>query len=268
MKLPRREFLQLAAGAAALPAALRIAWAQAYPARPVRLISGYAPGGINDLFARLMGQWLSEHLGQPFVVENRSGAGGNIGTEAVVKAAPDGYTLLLVDISNAFNATLYDHLNFNFIRDIAPVAAIFRGASILVVHPAFPAKSVPALISYAKANPGKTSMASAGIGSIPHVCGELFKMMAGVDMVQVQYRGAGPALVDMLGGETQVMFSTVPSSIEYVKIGKLRALAVTSENRLDILPDTPTVADTVPGFEVSFVDRHRCAQGHGPGNYR
>jgi tripartite-type tricarboxylate transporter receptor subunit TctC len=252
MKLPhRRQFLHLAAGAAALPGVSRMARAQAYPTRPVHLISPFAPGGINDLFARLMGQWLSERLGQQFIVENRSGAAGNIGTEAVVKAAPDGYTLLLVDISNAFNATLYDNLKFNFIRDIVPVASIFRSASILLVVPSFPAKSVPELISYAKANPGKISMASAGIGSIPHICGELFKTMAGVNMVQVQYRGGGPALIDMLGGQTQVMFATLSSSIQYVRADKLRPLAVTSTTRLEVLPNIPTVADFLPGFELT-----------------
>jgi tripartite-type tricarboxylate transporter receptor subunit TctC len=199
VRLMRRKFLQLAAGVAALPAAMQIVRAQTYPSRPVHLISSYAPGGINDLFARLSGQWLSERLGQQFIVDNRSGAGGNIGTEAVVRAAPDGYTLLLVDTSNTFNVTLYEHLNFIFLRDIAPIAGIFRGASILVRHPSFPATSVPELIAYAKANPGKVSMASAGIGSIPHVSGELFKILTGVDIVQVQYRGAGPALVDMFG---------------------------------------------------------------------
>jgi tripartite-type tricarboxylate transporter receptor subunit TctC len=252
MKLPhRRRFLHLAAGAAALPTVLRVARAQAYPARPVHLVSAYAPGGINDLFARLMGQWLSERLGQQFIVENRSGAGGNIGTEAVVRAAPDGYTLLLIDISNAFSPTLYDNLKFNFIRDIAPVAGIFRGANVLIVHPSFPANSVPELISYAKANPKKVTMASAGVGSIPNVCGELFKMMAGVDMVQVQYRGAGPALIDMLGGQTQVMFPTLPSCIEYIRTGKLRALAVSTAARLEALPNVPAVAEFVPGFEVA-----------------
>jgi tripartite-type tricarboxylate transporter receptor subunit TctC len=251
MELIRRKFLQLVAGVAAAPAAARLACAQSYPSRPVHVISSYAPGGINDLFARLIGQWLSEHLGQQFVVDNRSGAGGNIGTEAVVRAAPDGYTLLLVDTSNTFNVTLYERLNFNFIRDIAPVAGIFRGASILIRHPSFPAGSVPELIAHAKANPGKVSMASAGIGSIPHICGELFKILTGVNIVSVQYRGAGPALVDMLGGQTQVMFATVPSAIEYVRAGRLLPLAVTSASRLDILPNVPTVAEFVPGYEIT-----------------
>jgi tripartite-type tricarboxylate transporter receptor subunit TctC len=249
--LLRREFLGLAAGAAALPAFARIARAEAYPSRPVHIISEYAPGGINDLFARLSGQWLSQRLGQQFVVENRSGAGGNIGTEAVVKAASDGYTLLLVDISNTFNVTLYDNLSFNFLSDIAPVAGMFQGASVLVAHPSFPARTVPELIDYARSNPGRISMAAAGIGSIPHICGELFKILAAVDIVQVQYRGAGPALVDMLGGQTQVMFATVPSSIEYIKAGRLRALAVTSARRLEVLADLPAVADFVPGYEVT-----------------
>jgi tripartite-type tricarboxylate transporter receptor subunit TctC len=251
MKLPRRQFLHLAAGAAALPAVSRIARAQAYPSRPVRVMSPFAPGGQNDLFARLIGQSLSERLGQQFIVENRSGAGGNIGTESVVRAAPDGYTLLLADISNAFNATLYDNLKFNFIRDITPVASIFRGASVLLVYPSFPAKSVPDLIAYAKANPGKIVMASAGIGSIPHLCGELFKMMAGVDLVQVQYRGAGPALTDMLGGQTQVMFPTLASSLEYIRANKLRALAVTSATRVEVLPDIPSMAEFLAGYEVA-----------------
>jgi tripartite-type tricarboxylate transporter receptor subunit TctC len=251
MKLPRRSFLHLAAGAAALPVLPRIARADAYPTKPVHIISEYAPGGINDLFARLMGQWLSQRLGQQFVVENRSGAGGNIGTEAVVRAAADGYTLLLADISNAFNMALYDNLKFNFIRDIVPVAGIFKGASLLVANPSFAPKSIPELIAFAKASPGKISMASAGIGSIPHVCGELFKTLAGVNIVQVQYRGAGPALVDMLGGQTQIMFATVPSSIEYVKAGRLGALGVTTTSRLEVLPDVPTVAEFVPGFEMT-----------------
>jgi len=251
MKLPRRKFLHLAASAAALPILSRIAWADAYPSKPVHIISGYAPGGINDLFARLMGQWLSQRLGQQFIVENRSGAGGNIATEAVVRSAPDGYTLLLADISNTFNPALYDNLKFNFLRDIAPIAGIFKGASLLVANPSFPPKSVPELIAYAKANPGKISMASAGIGSIPHICGELFKTMAGVDIVQVQYRGAGPALVDMLGGQTQIMFATVPSSLGYIKAGKLRALAATTKTRLNVFPDVPTVAEFLPGFEMT-----------------
>jgi tripartite-type tricarboxylate transporter receptor subunit TctC len=224
---------------------------QNYPTRPVRVVVPLSPGGFADTPARILAPRLSEQMGKQFFIENRPGAGGTIGTEAVVRSAPDGYTLLLVDTSNTFNVTLYEHLNFNFIRDIAPVAGIFRGASLLVRHPSFPAASVPELISYAKANPGKVTMASAGIGSIPHVAGELFKILAGVDIVQVQYRGSGPALVDMLGGQTQVTFATVPSSIEYVRAGRLLPLAVTSARRLDILPDVPTVSEFVRGYEIT-----------------
>jgi tripartite-type tricarboxylate transporter receptor subunit TctC len=251
MKLPRRQFLHLAAGAAALPAVSRVARAQAYPTRPVRIVVGYAPGGITDVMARLIGQRLSERLGQQFIVENRPGAGGNIGTESVVKAAPDGYTLLEVDISHAFNATIYDNLKFNFIRDILPIAGIFRGASVLLVHPSFAVKSVPELISYAKANPGKITMATAGVGSIPHMCGELFMATAGVKVTQVHYRGAGPALIDMLGGQTQAIFATLPSSIQYISADKLKPLAVTSSTRLQALPNIPPVADSLPGYEVT-----------------
>jgi tripartite-type tricarboxylate transporter receptor subunit TctC len=254
MKLPRRKFLHLAASAAVLSALSRLAWTQTYPTRPVHVISPFAPGGVNDLSARLIGQSLSGRLGQQFVIENRSGAGGNIGTETVVRAAPDGYTLLLADISNAFNATLYDNLNFNFIRDIAPVAGAVRAPNVMVVHPTFPAKTVPELIAYAKANPGKVTMAGAGIGSIPHIAGELFKSMAGVNIVQVQYRGAGPALIDMLGGQTQVMIPTSVSSIEYIRAGKLRPLAVTTTARSEILPDVPTLSEFLPGYEASYWD--------------
>jgi tripartite-type tricarboxylate transporter receptor subunit TctC len=214
MKLPRRQFLHLAAGAAALPAVSHFAWAQSYPTRPVRIIVGFAPGGAGDILARLIGQWLSERLGQPFVVENRPGANGNIGTEAVVRASPDGYTLLMVGGWNAINATLYDKLSFNFSRDIAPVAGIVRALNVMVINPSFPAKSVPEFIAYAKANPGKISMASAGIGSGPHLYGELFKIMAGVDMVHVPYRSGGPALTDLLGGQVQVYFASTVASIE------------------------------------------------------
>ena len=251
MKLPRRNFLHLAAGAAALPAVSRIAWAQAYPTRPVRLIVPLAAGGTTDILARLMGQWLSERLGQPFVIENRPGGGGNIGTEAVVRAPPDGYTLLLVSAANAINATLYDKLNFNFIRDIAPVAGIVRVPYVMVVNPSVPAKTVPEFIAYAKANPGKVNMASAGTGAPSHVSGELFKMMAGVEMVHVPYRGGGPALTDLLGGQVQVMFAPMPTSIEYIRAGKLRALAVTTATRSEALPDIPTVGEFVPGYEAS-----------------
>src|SRR5262244_3909366 len=252
MKLPRRNFLHLAAGAAALPAVTRIASAQAYPTRPVRLIVPVAPAGASDITARLIGQWLSERLGQQFVIDNRPGANNIIGTEAVVRAPADGYTLLMVGTAQAINATLYDKLNFHFIRDITPVAGIIRTALVVVVHPSFPAKTVPEFIAYAKASPGKISLASAGIGSGPHVAGELFKMMTGVDMVHVPYRGGGPALTDLLGGQVQVYFPTTVSSIEYIRAGRLRALAVTTATRSDALPDIPTVAEFVPGYEASF----------------
>ena len=251
MKLPRRTFLHLAAGAAALPATSRFAWAQAYPTRPVRLIVPFGPAGASDITARLIGQWLSERLGQQFVIENRPGAGGNIGTEAVVRAAPDGYTLLYVTTPNAVNATLYDKLNFNFIRDIAPVAPIVRFPYIMVVNPSVPAKTLPEFIAYAKANPGKINMASVGIGSTPHVNGELFKVMTGTNMVHVPYRGAAAVMTDLLSGQVQLYFGTTASSLEYVRTGKLRALAVTIERRLDALPDIPTVGDFVPGYEAS-----------------
>jgi tripartite-type tricarboxylate transporter receptor subunit TctC len=251
MKLPRRKFLHLVAGAAALPALSRIARAQAYPSRPVRLIVPFAPGGATDTVARLMGQWLSERLGQPFVIDNRSGGGTNIGTEAVVRASPDGYTLLMVGTTQAINATLYEKLNFNFIGDITPVASVIRVAIVLVVNPSVPAKTVPELIAYAKANPRKLNMASPGTGSSPHVSGELFKMMTGVDMVHVPYRSGGPALTDLLGGQVQVMFVTTVSSVEYIKTGRLRALAVTTATRSKALPDIPTVAEFVPGYEAS-----------------
>jgi tripartite-type tricarboxylate transporter receptor subunit TctC len=251
MKLPRRKFLHLAAAAAALPAVSRVARAQAYPSRPVRIIVPFAAAGAFDIMARLIGQWLSERLGQPFVIENRPGAGTNIGTETVVKAPPDGYTLLLAGTPNAINATLYEKLNFNFIRDIASVAGISRAPLVMAVHSSVPAKTVPEFIAYAKANPGKISMASAGIGAPSHVSGELFKMMAGVNVVHVPYRGAGPALVDLLAGQVQVGFPSMPSSVEYVRAGKLRALAVTSATRSDALPDIPTVGEFLPGSEAS-----------------
>ena len=251
MKLPRRQFLYVAASAAALPAASRIARAQTYPVRAVRLIAPWPAGGAADLYARLIGQWLTERLGQPVIVENRPGAGGNIGTEVVVHAAPDGYTLLLVGIPNAWNATLYEKLNFNFVRDIAPIASISRGFSVLVAHPSFPMTSVPELIAYAKANPGKINMASGGVGSPQHVYGELFKMMAGVDMLHVPYRGGGPALADLLAGQVPLMFDTLVTSFEHVKAGKLRALAVTSGTRLEVLPDVPTVGEFVSGYEAT-----------------
>jgi len=252
MKLPhRRQFLHLAAGAAALPTASRFAWAQAYPARPVRLIVPVAPAGASDITARLIGQWLSERLGQPFVIDNRPGGGSKIGTEAVVRAPADGYTLLMVSNTNTINATLYDRLNFDFLRDIAPVAGVLRGPYVMVVNPSVPAKSVPEFIAYAKANPGKITMASTGIGSGTHIAGELFKMMAGVDMVHVPYRSGGPALTDLIAGQVQVMFPTTVSSIGYIKTGRLRALAVTTATRSETLPDLPTVGDFVPGYEAS-----------------
>src|SRR6266705_3215917 len=251
MSLARRRFLQLTAGAVALPVVSHIAAAHAYPTRPVRIIVGFASGGTLDIIARLLGQWLSERLGQPFVVENRPGGGGNIGTDAVVRSPPDGYTLLLVGSPNMINATLYEKLNFNFIRDIAPVASIDRTPLVMEVNQSFPARSAPEFIAYAKAKPGKINMASAGTGTGQHVAGELFKMMAGVDMTHVPYRSAGPALADLIGGQVQVMFDGVPASIEHLRAGRLRALAVTTATRLEALPDIPTVGDLVPGYEAS-----------------
>jgi tripartite-type tricarboxylate transporter receptor subunit TctC len=251
VKLPRRKFLHLAAGAAALPAASRLAWAQAYPTRPVHLIVPFGPAGATDITARLIGQWLSERLGQQFVIENRPGGGSNIGTEAVVRAAPDGYTLGLFGAPSAINATLYNKLNFNFVRDIAPVAPIVRFPYIMVVNPSVPAKTLPEFIAYDKANAGKINMASVGIGSTPHVNGELFKVMTGTNMVHVPYRSAAAVMTDLLSGQVQLYFGTTASSLEYVKTGKLRALAVTIERRLDALPDIPTVGEFVPGYEAS-----------------
>jgi tripartite-type tricarboxylate transporter receptor subunit TctC len=251
MKLQRRHFLQLAAGAASLPAATRLARAQTYPARPVHIIAGFAAGGGVDITARLIGQWLSDRLGQTFVIENRPGAGGNIGTETVVNAAPDGYTLLLATVPNAVNATLYEKLNFNFVRDIAPVGGIIRVPQVILVHPSVPARTLPEFIAYAKANPGKVNMASAGNGSAPHMAGELFNVAAGVNLVHVPYRGQGPALTDLLGGQVQVLFATTPGTTDYIKTGKLRALAVTTAARAEVLPDVPTVAEFVPGYEAS-----------------
>jgi len=253
MALARRRFLHVGACAAALPALLRFAWAGTYPARPVRIIVGLAPGGTTDIIARLIAHWLSERLGQQFVIENRPGAGNGIATQAVVNAPPDGYTLLLVNASNMINATLYEKLNFNFIRDIVPVASISRESSVLVVHPSFPAKTVPEFIAYAKAHPGTINMASAGIGSGPHVTGELFKIMAGVDMLHVPYRGGAPALTDLLAGQVQVYFGTTTGLIEHIKAGMLRPLAVTTATRSEALPDLPTVGDFVPGYEASTV---------------
>jgi tripartite-type tricarboxylate transporter receptor subunit TctC len=251
MKLPRRNFLYLAAGAAALPAVSRIAQAQTYPTRPVRVIVGQAAGSGSDTFARLIGQFLSERLGQQFVIENRPGAAGNIATETVVRSPPDGYTLLLVNTANAINATLYDKLNFDFIRDIEPIRGIGSFAFVMEVNPSVPTKTLPEFIVYAKANPGKLNMASAGSGSTSHVSGELFKMMAGVEMVHVPYRGSTPALTDLLAGQVQVMFDATPSSLPHIRAGKLRPLAVTTTTRLEPLPDIPTVGDFVPGYEAS-----------------
>ena len=251
MKLPRRQFLRLAASAAALPAVSRVAWAQAYPSRPVRIIISTAAGGTADILVRLMGQWLSERLGQPFVVENRPGGGTNIGTEAVVRAPADGYTLLLASPPNAINATLYDKLNFNFIRDIAPVASVIRVPFVMLVNPSFSAKTVPEFIAYAKANPGMINFASGGTGFATHLAGELFKVMTGVNMVHVPYRGQAPAMTDLLGGQVQVMFDPVVSSIAHIRAGKLRPLAVTTSMRSEALPDIPTVGEFLPGYEVS-----------------
>jgi tripartite-type tricarboxylate transporter receptor subunit TctC len=252
MKLPhRRHLLHLAAGAAALPAVSCVAWAQTYPIKPVRIIVGFAPGGGVDLIARLIGQWLTERLGQPFVIDNRPGGGSNIATEAVVRAPADGYTLLLVTAANAINTTLYEKLSFNFIRDIAPVAGPIVVPNLMVVHPSVPAKTVPEFIAYAKANPGKINIASGPIGGSSHVSGELFKMMTGTHMVLVSYRGTAPAVTDLLGGQVQVMFNSPPASIEYIKAGRLRALAVTTATRSETLPDLPTVGEFVPGYETS-----------------
>jgi len=251
MKLPRRKFLRLAGGAAALPAVSRFAWAQAYPSRPVRIIVGFAAGGGNDIVARLIGQWLSEHLGQPFVVENRPGAGSNIATQAVVNAAPDGYTLLLVGATNAINVSYYQKLNFDFVHDIAPVASITQQPQIMLAVPSFPAKTIPELDDYAKANPSKVNVSSPGVGSISHLAGELFKMMTGVEMVHVPFSGNSPALTALLGGQVEMSIASLPSSIEFIRSGKLRGLAVTSTKRVEALPDVPAVVESVPGYEVS-----------------
>ena len=251
MKLPRRRFLHLAAGAAALPAVSSIARAQAYPTRPVRLIVPIAPAGATDIVGRLIGQWLSERVGQQFVIENRPGAGTTIGTEVVVRAPADGYTLLLVSSDSATSATLYEKLSFNFIRDIAPVAGIVRLPFLMLVHPSVPANTVPEFIAYAKANPGKINIASPGIGTAPHLAGELFKTMAGLNLAHVPYRGGAPALTDLISGQVQVMFLSPAASIEYIRSGRLRALAVTSATRWEGLPDLPTVVDFLPGYEAS-----------------
>jgi tripartite-type tricarboxylate transporter receptor subunit TctC len=251
MKLPRRNFLHLAAGAATSPAVSRIAVAQSYPSRPVRIIVGFPAGGPADIVARIIAQWLSEHLGQEFVVENRPGAASNIGTEAALRAPPDGYTLLLVTSTNAVNVTFYENLNFNFMSDIAPVAGIIRVPFVMEINPSIPAKTVPEFIAYAKANPGKINMASGGIGTSVHIAGELFKMLAGVNLVHVPYRGSAPALTDMISGQVHVMFDILTSSIQHIRSGALRALAVTSERRSEALPDLPTVGDFLPGYEAT-----------------
>ena len=251
MELLRRRFLHLAAGAAVLPGASGFCWAQAYPARPARIIVPYAAGGGVDITARLIGQWFSERLGASFVTENRTGAGGNLGTEVVANAPADGYTLLLAAVPNAVNATLFEKLNFNFIRDIAPVAGIIRVPMAVLVHPSVPAKTIPEFIAYAKANPGKVNMASAGTGSAPHMAGELFNVMAGVSMIHVPYRGQGPALSDLLGGQVQVLFAATPGTVDYVRTGKLRGLAITTAARADVFPELPPVGDFVPGYDAS-----------------
>ena len=251
MKLPRRQFLYLAAGAAALPALSRVARAQAYPARPVRIVVGFPAGGSFDIVARLVGQHLSERLGQSFVIENRAGAGGNIGTEAVVNAAPDGYSLLLINDSHAINPALYEKLNFNFIRDISPIASIARIPNVMEVNPVFAARSISEFIAYAKANPGKLNMASGGTGTPSHISGVLFTMMTGTNLVHVPYRGGAPALTDLIAGQVHVMFDNLPTSAEHVRSGRLRGLAVTGTARSHVLPDLPTVADFLPGYEAS-----------------
>jgi tripartite-type tricarboxylate transporter receptor subunit TctC len=251
MNLPRRRFLHLAAGAVALPALSRSAGAQAYPTRPVRILVSSPPGGTADFLARVMGQWLSERLGQPSVIENRSGAANNVAAETVANAKPDGYTLLLVNPANALNATLYDKLNYNFIRDIAPVAGLLRAPNVMEVHPSVPARTVPEFIAYAKSNPGKVTYASAGTGTLLHVAGEQFRMMAGIDIIHVPYRGTAAALTDLLGGQVEMMCDNISTSIEHIRAGKLRPLAVTTAKRSEMLPDLPTVGDFLPGFDQS-----------------
>jgi tripartite-type tricarboxylate transporter receptor subunit TctC len=252
LKLPRRSFLKLAVGVAALPTVLRIARAQSYPTRPVRIIVGYPAGAATDLVGRQIGQWLSERLGQQFIIENRTGANSNIGTEVVVRAPADGYALLMATNSNAINTTLYDKLDFDFIHDIVPIAGIVRTPLVMVVNPSVPAKTVPEFIAYAKARPGEINMAAPGVGSPQHVSGELFKMMTGVNMVSVPYRGGAPAFADLLGGQVQVSFQAVITALEYIRTGKLRALAVASAMRSEVLPDIPIMSDFVPGYEASF----------------
>jgi tripartite-type tricarboxylate transporter receptor subunit TctC len=252
VRLSRRDVVALIGGAAALPAATRVALAQNYPDHPARVMAGFPPGGISDTYARLVAQWLSQQLGQQFIVENRPGAGGTLAAETVAKSAPDGYTLLLTTSADAWNQTLYQNLNYDIIRDFAPVATISRGAGLFVVNPSFPVKSIPELIAYAKANPGKATIASAGVGSAPHMYWELFRTKTGVDMVHVPYRGAGPAVVDLLGGQVQAYFGTFAASIEQVRAGKLRALGVSTPTRAAVLPDVPAIAEFIPGFEASI----------------
>ncbi|HWX84577.1 MAG TPA: tripartite tricarboxylate transporter substrate binding protein [Xanthobacteraceae bacterium] len=261
MRLRRRNFLRLAAGAAALPVMPRLARAETYPSRPVHILCGFVPGGAADTVARLAAEWLSERLGQQFVVDNRPGAGTNIATEAVVQAAPDGYTLLLVTGANAINATLYQHLNFDFLRDMAPVAGIVRVPQVMIVNPQLPAKTVPEFIAYAKDNPGKINMGSGGVGSTLHVAGELFKMMAGVNLVHVPYRGDAPALVDLMGGQIQVMFDLTAAALPFIKAGKLRGVAVTSAARVPALPDLPTIGDFLPGYEATSFEGIAAPKG-------
>ncbi|WOH67381.1 tripartite tricarboxylate transporter substrate binding protein [Bradyrhizobium sp. BWA-3-5] len=251
MNLLRRHFLRLTGALIAAPMMPRLAAALDYPTRPTKIVAGFAAGGGVDITARLIGQWLADHLGEPFVVENRTGAGGNIGTEAVVNAAPDGYTLLLATVPNAVNASLYEKLSFNFVRDIAPVAGVIRVPMVVLVHPSVPAQTLAEFIAYAKANPGKVNMASAGSGSAPHMAGELFKMMTGVDMVHVPYRGQGPAMTDLIGGQVQILFAAAPGTTDHIKTGKLRALAVTTATRMAEMPDVPTVGEVVTGYEAS-----------------
>ncbi len=253
MKFPRRKFLHLAAGAIALPAILRFAWAEAYPMRPVRIIVGFAAGSASDILMRLVCQSLSERLGQPFIVENRGGAGGTLSTDMVVRAPPDGYTLVYCSSADGINANIYDNLNYVFLRDIAPIASFARGPLVLVVHPSFPAKTLPEFITYAKANPGKVNYASAGVGTMVHMAGELFKSMASVDLVHIPYRGLAPAVTDLLGGQVQSIFSTTPPSLEHVRAGRLRALAVTSATRFEALPDLPTIGDFLPRYEATLL---------------